>query len=357
MRAQPGKVEGFRACFTESPDPQMNPHVAHTLFYRRSIVDLAAFFGCEATEAAVMAARSRMAFEDLVRRSFTDANIHTALVDYGYRRRDHYSPVDLARLLPCRTFPVLRLEVLLEDLIPAARSVADLEEAFVAAVDAAPQQGVVAYKTIIAYRCGLAIERHAQAAVEAAFQAERKRIRDGKVRLEAKPLLDTLLWRALERITRLRLPLQVHTGFGDSDLHLVYANPAWLRPVLEEPAFRSIRFVLLHCFPYVQEAAWLSGVYSHVYMDLSLTIPFVAHGGADAVSQALMHAPVTKVLYASDAFSIPELYWVGALHGRRALAAGLQAIVQQGYLQEAEVEDVAARILGRNARDVYELPN
>jgi len=354
LTAQPATVQAFRSFFTESPDQEIaRHHVPHTLFYRRGLRDLAGLLRCDVTEEAVLAARSRLPFVDLARRLFTDANIDTVLVDYGYRRSDHYAHDALIALLPCRVEPVLRLETMAEELLAGTSSLSTLEEAFVAAVDDAPRQGVVSYKTIIAYRCGLAVERHPREAVEAAYRAEKARIDGGGRRIAAKPLLDTLLWLALERIARLEMPVQVHCGFGDSDLHLVYANPAWLRPVLEHPPFRGARVVLLHCWPFVHEAAWLAGVYANVYLDLSLTVPFVSHGGADAFAQALEHAPVTKVLYASDAFSIPELFWLGARHGRLALAAALDRIRQAGYLEPREMPEVAERILSRNAREVY----
>ncbi|MDR7464369.1 MAG: amidohydrolase family protein [Armatimonadota bacterium] len=353
---QPRTVEAYRACFTESPDGEVpRHHVAHTVFYRRAIRDLAEFFGCAADEEAVLEARSRMPFSELVRECFAAANVAAALVDYGFRPRDHYAPGALAALLPCRTAPVLRLEALLQELLPAAPSLASLQDAFVAAIEEAPREGVVAFKTIIAYRSGLAVERHSPEALEAAFQAERAQAGSGPHRVTAKPLLDAMLWLALERIAPLELPVQVHAGFGDPDLHLVYANPAWLRPVFEYPAFRRVRFVLLHSYPYVAEAAWLASVYAHVYVDLSLAVPFLAHGATQALVDALAHAPLTKVLYASDAFSIPELFWLGGLHGRRALDRALRRIAAEGFLAEEEIPEAAGRILGGNARDLYSL--
>ncbi len=354
--AQPTTPEAFRQYFTESPEPAVVARdTPHALFYRRAIRELADFLGCEASEEAVLQARSRLPLADLVRTLLTDAAIDTVLVDYGYRPADHYPHESLARLLPCRVEPILRLEALAEELLVAASSLDQLEEAFAAAIDAAPHQGVVSYKTIIAYRSGLAVERHSREEADAAFRSEKARAHAGKIRMSAKPLLDTLLWVALERIARQGMPLQVHTGFGDPDLHLIYANPAWLRPVLEHPQARAVRFVLLHCWPFVKEAAWLAGVYANVWMDLSLTVPFLGPGGAEAFAEALQHAPLTKVLYASDAFSIPELYWLGARLGRQALAAALERIQRAGYLQAGEVSEAAERILSGNARDVYRL--
>ena len=106
------------------------------------------------------------------------------------------------------------------------------------------------------------------------------------------------------------LPVHVHTGFGDPDLFLPHARPGYLKPLVER--FRATSFVLLHCCPSVREAGWLAHVYADVYFDVSLTIPHVSRP-AVALAEALELAPVSKLLYASDAARTPELYLLAAL--------------------------------------------
>ena len=77
--------------------------------------------------------------------------------------------------------------------------------------------------------------------------------------------------------------------------------------------------MLLHCYPFVREAGWLAHVYANVWFDLSLTIPHVARP-AEALREALELAPVSKLLYASDAARTPELYFLAAKWWREALA-------------------------------------
>ena len=141
------------------------------------------------------------------------------------------------------------------------------------------------------------------------------------------------------------LPVQVHCGFGDSDLWLARADPSHLKPVLER--FRDTSFVLLHCYPFVREAGWLAHVYGHVWFDLSLTIPHVSRP-AEMLRQALELAPVSKLLYASDAARTPELYYLAAKWWREALAEVLPELLGD----EAEV--AARRILRENALELYQ---
>jgi predicted TIM-barrel fold metal-dependent hydrolase len=142
------------------------------------------------------------------------------------------------------------------------------------------------------------------------------------------------------------LPLQVHCGFGDSDLHLWRSDPSYLKPLVER--FRETCFVLLHCYPFVREAGWLAHVYGNVYFDLSLTIPHVARP-AEALREALELAPVSKLLYASDAARTPELYYLAAKWWRETLAEVLPELLG------AEAEQAARRILRENALELYDI--
>jgi predicted TIM-barrel fold metal-dependent hydrolase len=141
--------------------------------------------------------------------------------------------------------------------------------------------------------------------------------------------------------------VQVHCGFGDWDLYLPRADPAHLKPLLER--FRATNFVLLHCYPYVREAGWLAHVYGNVFFDISLTIPHVARPG-EALREALELAPVSKLLYASDASRTPELYYLAAKWWREGLAEVLPEL-----LAEDEVEDAGRAILCENALRLYRL--
>jgi hypothetical protein len=143
------------------------------------------------------------------------------------------------------------------------------------------------------------------------------------------------------------LPVQVHCGFGDWDLHLPRADPGWLKPLVER--FRETPFVLLHCYPFVREAGWLAHVYGNVWFDLSLTIPHVSRP-AEALREALELAPVSKLLYASDAARTPELYLLASTWWRDALAEVLGEALAPGEAGEA-----GRMILRENALGLYGL--
>jgi uncharacterized protein len=68
---------------------------------------------------------------------------------------------------------------------------------------------------------------------------------------------------------------------------------------------------------------------------------------------ALAAAPFTKVMYSSDGARIPELHWLGARDGRRALSAALGELVADGDLDVGEAPRAAERILHDNAYELY----
>jgi predicted TIM-barrel fold metal-dependent hydrolase len=344
----------LRRHFSESADPAMTPHLSHSLFYRRGLRDLAALLDCAPTEEAVVAARQRIAPEDYARQLIAAANITVMAVDTGFRGAENYTLDEQRAFLPCSIYEVLRLETLVEELIAATASFAQLEDAYRAALNDLRSRGIVALKSIAAYRGGLQVQSRSRAEAEAVYPALKEAVRrDGRARLSSRPLLEYVLRIGLEAAAAQELPVQFHTGFGDADADLRSANPLHLRPLLQDEALRGMRFVVLHTYPYVREVGYLAGIYSHVYADLSLTIPFTAHGGAAAIRAVLELAPTSKVLLATDAFSIPELFYLGARYAREGLANALQQLQAEGWLTAAEAEATAQQMLYENAAELY----
>jgi uncharacterized protein len=324
-------LDTFRGRFSESPDPRQWPHVAHALTYRRAIRALASLFGLEPTEEAVYAHRLESDPVEYAERLLRSTRTETLLVDDGYPAPGEGTSVDeLGRLAGCDARPVLRIERVAEE------SGGDLD-AVRTAVGAARGAGFAGLKTIAAYRGGLDLPGLAA--------AERD---TGGGRIQGRAMADAVL-AALEanETTGDPLPVQVHTGFGDSDLYLPRADPGHLKPLLER--FAATPFVLLHCYPFVREAGWLAHVYGNVFLDLSLTIPHVSRP-AEALREALELAPVSKLLYASDAARTPELYYLAALWWRSALAE----VLEEAFPAD-EAEQAARLVLRENAVALYRL--
>jgi predicted TIM-barrel fold metal-dependent hydrolase len=318
--------------------------------------DVAALFGCEPDEDALLALRAATPPEEYGRRLFDAGNFRMLLVDTGFRGPDSYDTGELSALIGKPVETILRLETLMEQLIGSYASLAQVEERLRDEVRGARGRGVVGLKSIAAYRGGLHVAPRRFDEAAAAFPALKEIAkRYGRVRLSERSVLDYLLRAALEEAAAAELPVQFHVAFGDDDADLRAANPLQMRALLSDPAFRRVPFVLLHCYPYVREAGYLAALYAHVYIDVSLTVPLTAHGCTAAFSEALELAPYSKLLFATDAHSLPELFYVGALHGRHGLAQALERLVADDILSAAQAERAAQAILGGNAERLYRL--
>ncbi len=242
----------------------------------------------------------------------------------------------------------------MEQLIAASASLRQVEEALREAVRTSRSRGIVGLKSIAAYRGGLQVERRTFDEANAVFPTLKETARRyGSVRLSDRTMLEYLLRAALEEAAGIEMPVQFHVAFGDDDADLRTANPLQMRNLLTDPAFRKVPFVLLHCYPYVREAGYLAALYAHVFVDVSLTMPLTAHGSTAAFAEVLELAPVSKVLFATDAHSMPELFFAGAIHGRRALADVLDRLVAEQMISPAQAQSAAEDILWRNSANLY----
>jgi hypothetical protein len=318
LHSVPGTLDEFRGLFSESPDPSQWPHHGTGVAYRAGIRALAELFDVEPSEEGVFAYRHATDPDEYARRLLHATGTKLLLVDDGFPLPPAGTTVEeLGKLAGCGTRPVLRIER-----IAAQAGLEAVREE----VASARGRGYAALKTIAAYRGGLD------------FRA-----------LGERSDTEAIVLAALEanEVGGDPLPVQVHTGFGDSDLHLQRADPAYLKPLLER--FPATPFVLLHCYPFVREAGWLASVYANAFFDLSLTIPHVARP-AEALREALELAPVSKLLYGSDAARTPELFYLAAAGWRQALAQVLPEL-----LPTAEATEAAHLILAGNARRLYRL--
>jgi predicted TIM-barrel fold metal-dependent hydrolase len=355
----PGDLTAWRGLFTESFDPAMrSTHVATTLFYRRLIREMAAFFECVSTEEAVLAARQQHDDQSLISKFLRAANFDVLFIDKGFPPPEMLlSDTTVSDLANCRVAPMLRVELLMERLIAENDTLSAVTEALRSALNDVRGQGYVALKSIVAYRTGLDIRTWSIDDVEEAFAVARREVQErGSVRLSYKPLLDTLLHATFAEAARQELPVQFHTGYGDTDADMLLANPLNLRAVLERSEYRGMQVVLLHeSYPYTRQGAYLATVYENVYLDLSYGIPYLGyHEMLEFTRTAMSVAPFTKLLYSSDAVGVPEIHWISALNGRSILGQVLGECVAHGDLSSTEAEQAGMAVLHDNATRLYQ---
>ena len=357
LRQQPLDDDAFRIHLTESYHPEIaRDHVPHSVFYQWTLRELAGLLDCEPTPEAVHAARRARGLEWLTREIVRRGNFKTWLIDTGYGAETTFSLDELRDLAPCRIEEVIRLEPLIERLIQASSGFDGFVDAYRAAISDLRARGIVGLKSVIAYRSGLQLEPVDRETAAWAFAAVHEQAkRDGRLRIESKPLLDHLVLIAVEEAARQGVPIQFHTGLGDPDLDLTKVDPAALRLIFAD-RFRAAPIVLLHTgYPYVRSLAYLAAMFPNVYADMGEAVLFAAGEATEIFRELLGLAPASKLLFSTDASLVPELYWVGARIGRRALGRVLDEHIADGAIDERIALDWAERILWRNSERVYGL--
>lgn len=350
-------IAGLRACLALGSTTAAQ--ASSTVIYRHALRELAAFHGCAPNEAAILAARAGRTAPELLRQAAEQAGLAAVLLDDGFVADDGMTFAEARAALPCASARICRVETLAERLMHEHGERFDaFDAAFREAIADLHRQGVVALKSVAAYRCGLRlatdVRRHFAAS---AYDDEYLHAtRSGSKRLSSLVLISYLVGLALDEAARQELPFQFHTGFGDEAIDLRTGSPLHMRDLITHEPWRGVRFVLLHSYPSVREVAFMTRVFPNVWMDLSLATLLTAHGAQASWLAALELAPAERLLYGSDAFSLPELLWLGARAGRASLGSALGSLVAGGWLDTDEATTFAQQILYQNACDLYGNP-
>lgn len=326
-------------------------------FLRYMVHLLSAFLQCEDALDVVSQARSNRAtrdFKQFVNDLFKDVGIKGLVMDGGY---PSLANEDLKQF-PATVAKIFRIDTFLKDLLQTHKDFEELVTSFEAGIrEAVRNGGYVGLKSIIAYRTGLKIQRVERKDAQGDFQ----QVQSGRAETSwfgprVKKLRDFFFVRALELSIELNVPMQIHTGVGDYDIVLDQCDPALLYDLLKDEQLRHATVVLVHSgYPNNPNAAYMTSVLPNVFLDFSLTVPFLNPIDQHRVMEILQVAPSSKIMYGSDAFNLPELIWLGAKVGKSALSKSLTASVKDGLLSENEAGRIAKQILFENANELYRL--
>jgi hypothetical protein len=308
---------------------------------------------------------------DEVNRRFLGASGLAALcVDTGYTPADMLSPTETASFAGAAAFEVVRLEQVAESLARSGVRAADFPDAYRRALServTSPSFGitVVGFKSIAAYRVGLELDGRRPGDGEVVAAVSRWLGGAGKAsgaggasaaggtppRLADEVLHRFFIWCGAD----LGLPIQFHVGYGDRDIDLHQCNPLLLTGLLRALEPTGVPVMLLHNYPYHREAGYLAQVFPLVYADLGLATHNVGARATALLGEALELVPLRKFLFSSDAFGLPELYYLGTLLFRRALSSFLSDRLAADDMSYADAERITRLIGAENARRAYRL--
>jgi hypothetical protein len=322
--------------------------------------------------------RAALSADEVNRRFLGACGLATLCVDTGYAPAGLTSPAETAALAGGCAYEIVRLEQVAESLARDGAGAAEFPDAFRRTLSeriAAPSFGipVVGVKSIAAYRVGLELDGRRPADGEVVAAVSRWLGGGGRTgaggagaggagaggagaggappRLADEVLHRFFIWCGAD----LGLPIQFHVGYGDRDIDLHRCNPLLLTGLLRALEPTGVPVMLLHNYPYHREAGYLAQVFPLVYADLGLATHNVGARATALLGEALELVPLRKFLFSSDAFGLPELYYLGTLLFRQALSEFLAARLSADDMSYPDAERVTRLIGAENARRAYRL--
>jgi hypothetical protein len=321
------------------------------------VTRLARYLGCDPADAAAARdARAAAGWPQYVPRLMADAGIDGLIMDAA-------GPLDAelyAAIAGAPVWELVRAEPLIDMLISAGAGAHEVLTGVGEFMSAAAERGVAGFKTVIAYRTGLAVDPEASLPAAERDLAASAPDRDPPgsapaARRRGKVLRDLVFRRMLGLAADLALPVQVHTGYGDSDLRLAESDPLLLEEVLRTPEGEAATVVLIHgAWPWHDQAAYLASVKPNLYVEMSLSPIFSPVLTADRLLRLLDTAPVGRLLAGTDGHGPPESHWFAAHVLREAFDRAARVLAEAGA-RPGWLAAARHRMLGENARRVYRL--
>lgn len=310
-----------------------------------------------ATPERYLARRAQLPPDELARRFLTPTRIAEYCVDTGFAPGDLTTPEALAALGEARAHEIVRLERVAEEVAATGGvTAAGFADAVRERLEARGRTAV-GFKSIAAYRAGLALAPERPDDAEVTKAAERllagAEEREGGARVDDEVLHRFLVWTALD----LGKPVQFHVGYGDRDLHLHRADPLLLTDLLRATEPLGVPVMLLHNYPFHRNAGYLAQIFGHVYIDVGLATHGVGLRASAVIAEALELTPFTKFCFSTDAYGLPELYYLGTLLFRRGLSDVLRIGLDENVWRYDDAIRIAGLIGAGNARRAYGLPS
>jgi uncharacterized protein len=356
---------------------EMAFNARETIFTKYLTKELAAFLGCAPKLETVIEARNERArggYGKYISDLFQDIHLTNAMVDTGCC--DNITAPGFATysdsMRPCTMRAIARIETIQNPLFRQDLSFEDLESRFTAAVrKALDGDGNFGFKSWgmkwhQMERLGPIKPTYDSAAAKKSWEdyklsrgtpaSDREEEAD-----RGRLLKEYFLTIALEECMKRDMPMQIHAGDGDAPgVILRRQNPYNLEEVVRfdrHGMMRMPKLIPVHGgYPLVGEAAWLSHLYTNCYFEISLMNPTIHQGMERRFGEILEAVPMSKILFGSDSWSVPEYNWLAGRWGKRYLSRALAVYVKEGSLTRDEALEGSQMMLHKNNRRIYNLP-
>jgi uncharacterized protein len=304
---------------------------------------------------AYVARRQELGAAEVNRRLMQAANLDCLIVDTGHRSNAIHTFEETGALAGRPAYEVVRIEAIIEEVAASGVSAKNFAKAFADHL-AMRSAKAVGLKSIVAYRTTFAIPQTAPKAgeVEKAVGGWMKAAKTaGRFRVSDPTIIRHGLWVGAEICRARKLPLQLHVGFGDPDIYMHACDPTHFTDFIAAMEKWEVPVTLLHNWPFLKEAQWLSEVFANVYYDAGVMVNYGAAESERILREALQVGKFQKFLFSTDAFGLSELYYLGAFLYRRALARILDDWIADGFLTLKNADEIVRLFAEENARRIY----
>jgi predicted TIM-barrel fold metal-dependent hydrolase len=218
------------------------------------------------------------------------------------------------------------------------------------------QGGAVAEKFEAAYLRSLAFDAADAAQADRVYRMRTPNDADYKV------LQDYLFRYIAAECGRLGMAVHLHTMAGAGGyFDVAGANPLNLEPVLNDPALRKTKFVMVHGgWPFTREITPLLEK-PNAYLDFSAQSLLLSPATLSGILREWLEHVPEKVMFATDAYPYSDEMgweqsgWISAHNGREALGRALTAMLRDGAITPTRAVELARMVLRENARGLYGL--
>jgi predicted TIM-barrel fold metal-dependent hydrolase len=304
-----------------------------------------------------VARRAELGADEVARSFLKEAGMGALLLDTGYRSEELHDLRAMGDLAGVPVHEIVRLEAVAEAVAVSGVDARSYPNAYRETLEKSSREAV-GLKTIVAYRGGFSFEPEAPTDAEVVRAAGTflEAAASGHPRLADPVLLRFGIWSGARLARERGLPIQFHSGWGDTDLDLHLSNPTLLTGLIRQLDRLGVNVVFLHCYPFHRDAAYLSSVYGNVYFDVGSALHYHGPSSARLLAEAMEVAPFSKLLFSSDAFGLAEQYHLGAMLFRRALREVLDGWIEADHCDAVTAGRIAEGISRGNALRIYPLP-
>lgn len=151
-----------------------------------------------------------------------------------------------------------------------------------------------------------------------------------------------------EEVNQRKWPHQIHVGTHNHP----QSNPLPLSRLASR--YPDQKIVMIHCWPYVEEAGFLAQGHANIYIDTCWQPVLNPHFLKQSLDSWLGYIPLSKITMSNDCTSI-EMATGASIIARRIVSSTLNEYKESAGLFEGEVREMASQLLHNNCVDIYGL--